>query len=274
MRDEPNVRLRCRNARSSDTTKGVSSSRQQAGGGWNALFWCNHDQPRVVSRFGDDGEHRVVSAKMLATALHFLQGTPYVYQGEELGMTNPGFNKIEQYRDVETLNIFRLKRDAGESEAASMAAIMQKSRDNGRTPMQWSTEVNAGFSSGEPWIGIPANAAQINVESQRDDPDSVLHHYRALIALRRHEPLIQAGVYRQLLQDHLQVWAYLREGHGERLLVVNNFYGKPCEIQLPQGVINASSEQRLLISNYPDCPLRTATVVLRPYESFVLHLTD
>ncbi len=244
----------------------------QAGGGWNALFWCNHDQPRVVSRFGDDGEYRVVSAKMLATALHFLQGTPFVYQGEELGMTNPGFNSIEQYRDVETLNIFRLKRDAGESEASSMAAIMQKSRDNGRTPMQWSAQPNAGFSSGEPWIGIPANAARINVDSQRDDPDSVLHHYRALIALRRHEPLIQAGIYRELLQDHPQVWAYLREGAAERLLVLNNFYGRPCEIQLPDGVIGAASEQRLLISNYPDCPLRTRTVVLRPYESFVLHL--
>ena len=237
-------------------------------------FWCNHDQPRVVSRFGNDGEYRVVSAKMLATALHFLQGTPYVYQGEELGMTNPGFDKIEQYRDVETLNIFRLKRDAGESEASSMAAIMQKSRDNSRTPMQWNTQANAGFSSGEPWIGIPANAAQINVESQLDDPDSVLHHYRALIALRRHEPLIQEGVYRQLLQDHLQVWAYLREGDGERLLVLNNFYGTPCEIQLPEGVISAANEQRLLISNYPDCPLRSSTVVLRPYESFVLHLKD
>ncbi|MCP2051201.1 UNVERIFIED_ORG: trehalose-6-phosphate hydrolase [Pseudomonas fluorescens] len=246
----------------------------QAGGGWNALFWCNHDQPRVVSRFGNDGEYRVVSAKMLATALHFLQGTPYVYQGEELGMTNPGFDKIEQYRDVETLNIFRLKRDAGESEASSMAAIMQKSRDNSRTPMQWSTQANAGFTRGEPWIGIPANAAQINVESQLDDPDSVLHHYRALIALRRHEPLIQSGVYRELLQDHLQVWAYLREGQGERLLVLNNFYGKPCEIQLPEGVISAVSEQRLLISNYPDCPVRASTVLLRPYESFVLHLKD
>ena len=246
----------------------------QAGGGWNALFWCNHDQPRVVSRFGDDGEHRVVSAKMLATALHFLQGTPYVYQGEELGMTNPGFDNISQYRDVETLNIFRLKRDAGESEASSMAAIKQKSRDNSRTPMQWSNEVNAGFSSGEPWIGIPANAKQINVENQLDDPDSVLHHYRALIALRRHEPLIQEGVYRQLLQDHLHVWAYLREGRGERLLVLNNFYAAPCEIQLPDDVISAASGQRLLISNYPDSLVRTSTVMLRPYESFVLHLKD
>ncbi|CRM59560.1 MULTISPECIES: alpha,alpha-phosphotrehalase [Pseudomonas] len=248
-------------------------SGMQAGGGWNALFWCNHDQPRVVSRFGDDGVHRVVSAKMLATALHLLQGTPYVYQGEELGMTNPGFDRIDQYRDVETLNIFRLKRNAGESEASSMAAIMQKSRDNGRTPMQWNSQPGAGFSSGEPWIGIPANAAQINVERQRDDPDSVLHHYRALIALRRREPLIQEGIYRELLQGHPQVWAYLREGRGERLLVVNNFYGTPCEIQLPDPVINAASEQRLLITNYPDCPVRTGAVALRPYESFVLHLT-
>ena len=155
-----------------------------------------------------------------------------------------------------------------------MAAIKQKSRDNGRTPMQWSTEAHAGFSRGEPWIGIPANAKHINVESQRDDPGSVLHHYRALIAMRRHEPLIQEGVYRELLLDHRQVWAYLREGHGERLLVLNNFYGNPCEIQLPDSVINTASEQRLLISNYPDCPLRTRTVVLRPYESFVLHLKD
>ena len=210
----------------------------------------------------------------MATVLHLHQGTPYVYQGEELGMTNPGFDRIEQYRDVETLNIFRLKRDAGESEAVSMAAIMQKSRDNGRTPMQWNAGANAGFSRGEPWIGIAANASTINVECQLDDPDSVLHHYRALIALRRHEPLIQHGVYRQLLPDHLQVWAYLREGHGERLLVLNNFYGKPCEIQLPDNVLNAATEQRLLISNYPDCPQRRATVVLRPYESFVLHLKD
>ena len=246
----------------------------QAGGGWNALFWCNHDQPRVVSRFGNDGEYREVSAKMLATALHFLQGTPFVYQGEELGMTNPGFDRIEQYRDVETLNIFRLKRDAGEPEASSMAAIMQKSRDNGRTPMQWNSQPNAGFSTGEPWIGLPANAAQINVEYQRQDPDSVLHHYRALIALRRSEPLIQHGVYRQLLADHRQVWAYLREGQGERLLVLNNFYGWPCEIQLPDDVLHAAGKQRLLISNYPDCPPRTATVALRPYESFVLHLID
>ncbi|NBF05100.1 alpha,alpha-phosphotrehalase [Pseudomonas sp. Fl5BN2] len=245
----------------------------QAGGGWNALFWCNHDQPRVVSRFGDDGEHRVVSAKMLATALHLLQGTPFVYQGEELGMTNPHFERIEQYRDVETLNIHRLKREAGEEPQAIMAAIQQKSRDNGRTPMQWNAGANAGFSSAEPWIGIAANAGQINVEAQLGDEDSVLHHYRRLIALRRHEALIEHGFYRQLLPEHGQIWAYVREGKGEHLLVVNNFYGSPCAVELPEAVISAAMQQRLLISNYPDHEPRSRHLHLRPYESFVLHLT-
>jgi trehalose-6-phosphate hydrolase len=246
----------------------------QAGGGWNALFWCNHDQPRVVSRFGHDGEYRERSAKMLGTALHFLQGTPFVYQGEELGMTNPGFESIEHYRDVETLNIFRLKREAGSSDADNMAAIMQKSRDNGRTPMHWDAGPNAGFSSVEPWIGVPANAAQINVAHQLDDPDSVLHHYRRLIALRRSESLITDGLYQQLLPEHPQVWAYVREGDAERLLVVNNFYGTTCEVELPATVISESMGQRLLISNYADGPLRKRQVTLRPYESFVVHLID
>jgi trehalose-6-phosphate hydrolase len=228
----------------------------------------------VVSRFGHDGEYRELSAKMLGTALHFLQGTPFVYQGEELGMTNPGFESIEHYRDVETLNIFRLKREAGSSDADNMAAIMQKSRDNGRTPMHWDATPNAGFSVAEPWIGVPANAAQINVARQFDDPDSVLHHYRTLIALRRSEPLITDGLYRQLLPEHPQVWAYLREGDAERLLVVNNFYAAPCEIELPASVISESMRQRTLISNYPAATPRTRQLMLRPYESFVVHLID
>ena len=243
---------------------------------WNALFWCNHDQPRVVSRFGNDGEYRELSAKMLGTALHFLQGTPFVYQGEELGMTNPGFESIEQYRDVETLNIFRLKREAGTSDLDNLAAIMQKSRDNGRTPMQWNGEANAGFSTAEPWIGVPGNARQINVSNQFDDPTSVLHYYRQLVGLRRQEPLIQQGVYRQLLPEHEQVWIYLRESESahERLLVVNNFYGTSCEVELPERVIDTASRQRVVISNYPDCEPRGRQLYLRPYESFVLHLAD
>ncbi|NWD70825.1 alpha,alpha-phosphotrehalase [Pseudomonas gingeri] len=246
----------------------------QAGGGWNALFWCNHDQPRVVSRFGHDGEYRDVSAKMLATALHFLQGTPYIYQGEELGMTNPGFESIDQYRDVETLNIYRLKREAGESEALSMAAIMQKSRDNSRTPMQWNAGPNAGFSTAQPWIDVPPNAAWINVDRQFGDTGSVLHHYRTLVGLRRKEALMVDGVYRQLLPEHPRVWAYVREGQGERLLVVNNFYAEPCEVELPEGVFIDGQSQRLVIGNYAGDLPRSRRLSLQPYESFVLHLSE
>ena len=246
----------------------------QRGGGWNALFWCNHDQPRVVSRFGDDGEHRVRSAKMLATALHLLQGTPYIYQGEEIGMGNPGFGDIRQYRDVETLNIHRLKCEAGVPEAEVMAAIGQKSRDNARTPMHWSAAANAGFSSARSWIELAPNYPEVNVEAAQADGDSVLHHYRRLIALRKAEPLITSGKYRCLLPEHPQVWAYLRVGEGERLLVVNNFYASDCEVRLPEDVLLAHSQQRLLISNYPDCPPRDACLYLRPNESFVLHLTE
>ena len=274
--DYPNMRKWVRADFDFLALKGILSDWQvgmQAGGGWNALFWCNHDQPRAVSRFGDDGEFRVVSAKMLATALHCLQGTPYVYQGEEIGMTNPGFERIEQYRDVETLNIYRLKREAGVSHEDCMAAILQKSRDNSRTPMQWNQQANAGFSTAEPWIGIPANAAQINVEAQLNDPDSVLHHYRRLIALRREEPLLSYGEYRQLLAEHPQVWAYVRQGEGESVLVLNNFYGTDCEVDLPDDVISEGMAQRLLISNYDDQPMRTQRITLRPYESFAVHLT-
>ena len=187
-------------------------------------------------------------------------------------MTNPGFESIELYRDVETLNIYRLKREAGVPHDECMAAIKQKSRDNSRTPMQWDHQANAGFSSVEPWIGIPANATVINVEDQLNDPASVLHHYRHLVALRREEPLLQHGEYRQLLPEHLQVWAYLRQGEGESLLVVNNFYGTPCDIELPEAVIGEDVAQRLLISNYDDCPVRSHRISLRPYESFVLYL--
>ncbi|MDT4819207.1 Trehalose-6-phosphate hydrolase [compost metagenome] len=244
----------------------------QRGGGWNALFWCNHDQPRVVSRFGNDGEYRERSAKMLATALHGLQGTPYIYQGEEIGMTDPGFADIRQYRDVETLNIYRLKRAEGVAEADIMAAIRQKSRDNARTPMHWNAGVNAGFSRAEPWIGVAGNYRRINVEADLADTGSVLHHYRRLIALRKREPLLTTGEYHCLLPEHPQVWAYLRLGDGERLLVLNNFFAGDCEIRLPEDALPAGSTQQLLISNYPDVRAHGAWFHLRPYESLVLRL--
>ncbi|MDU7559551.1 MAG: alpha-glucosidase C-terminal domain-containing protein, partial [Pseudomonas sp.] len=165
------------------------------------------------------------------------------------------------------------KREAGVSHEDCMAAILQKSRDNSRTPMQWNQQANAGFSTAEPWIGIPENAAQINVEAQLNDSDSVLHHYRRLIALRREEPLLSLGEYRQLLAEHPQVWAYVRQGEGESVLVLNNFYGTECVVDLPDGVSSQDMAQRLLISNYDDQPTRTQRITLRPYESFAVHLT-
>ena len=150
----------------------------QKGGGWNALFWCNHDQPRIVSRFGNDEKYRNESAKMLATAMHMLQGTPYIYQGEEIGMTNPKFESIEQYRDVESLNIYDIKREEGLSKEEIIGILKQKSRDNSRTPMQWNEEVNGGFTTSTPWISVAENFTEINVEKALEDKDSVFYHYK------------------------------------------------------------------------------------------------
>ncbi|OPA76142.1 alpha,alpha-phosphotrehalase [Paenibacillus selenitireducens] len=257
--------------------KNIMSSWQigmQQGQGWNALFWCNHDQPRIVSRFGHEGQYHKQSAKMLATALHLLQGTPYIYQGEEIGMTNPGFQSIEDYRDVETLNIYHAKRQAGASEEDVMGAIRQKSRDNSRTPMQWDRTEHAGFSQATPWIGIPANAQDINVEQALQDPDSILHHYKKLIELRKREAVITEGRYTLMFEHHPQVWAYTRTTDDDMLLVINNFYEEPAildwhlEPLLHHDLMNSDSE--VLISNYEDTQLSTdSAYVLRPYESIV-----
>ena len=151
----------------------------QKGRGWNALFWCNHDQPRIVSRFGDDKEYRNESAKMLATAMHMLQGTPYIYQGEEIGMTNPKFESIEQYRDVESLNIYDIKLEEGLSKEEIIGILKQKSRDNSRTPMQWNEEMNSGFTTSTPWISVAENYKEINVEKALEDKESVFYHYKS-----------------------------------------------------------------------------------------------
>jgi oligo-1,6-glucosidase len=170
--------------------------------GWNSLYWNNHDQPRAVSRFGDDGKYRVASAKTLATTLHMMKGTPYVYQGEELGMTNAGFSDIAGYRDVETLNHHRHALAAGADEESVMAGITRMSRDNARTPMQWDASPNAGFTTGTPWLAVNPNHTEINAEAALADPDSVFHHYRRLIALRKELPVVVHGVYAPLLPDH------------------------------------------------------------------------
>ncbi|BBQ31554.1 alpha,alpha-phosphotrehalase [Aeromonas caviae] len=237
------------------------------GKGWSALFWCNHDQPRIVSRFGDEGEHRVVAAKMLASTLHGLQGTPYIYQGEEIGMTNPGYQRIDDYQDVESRNIFAIKQAEGMSEAEILAILGAKSRDNSRTPMQWSAASNAGFTSGTPWLKPAANYPEINAEAALADQHSVFWHYRDLIALRKAHPIFTQGDYQELLAGHPQIWAYVRRANGQTLLVVSNFYGEPVEFALPAEL--QSGEGRLLLGNYPDSPARPQSCKLRPYESLI-----
>ena len=241
------------------------------GGGWNAVFWCNHDQPRVVSRFGDDGEYRVESAKMLGTAVHLLQGTPYIYQGEEFGMTNPHFTSISQYKDVESLNAYRELLEAGKSEAEVLAILDRKSRDNSRTPVQWDDSPHGGFTTGEPWIEVASNYPEVNAAAAVADPDSVFHHYRKLIELRKTDPLVTTGRYELLDREHPSVYAYLRRGDGEALLVVNNFYPDPVTWQVPAEVgewVGAA----LVLGNYPDLELGDASIALRPYESVILRL--
>ncbi|MGL6412500.1 alpha,alpha-phosphotrehalase [Aeromonas veronii] len=237
------------------------------GKGWSALFWCNHDQPRIVSRFGDEGEHRVVAAKMLASTLHGLQGTPYIYQGEEIGMTNPGYQHINDYQDVESRNIFAIKQAEGMSEAEILAILGAKSRDNSRTPMQWSAAANAGFTSGTPWLKPAANYPEINAEAALADQNSVFWHYRDLIALRKAHPIFTQGDYQELLTGHPQIWAYARRANGQTLLVVSNFYGEPVEFALPAEL--QSGQGRLLLGNYPDSPAQPQSGMLRPYESLI-----
>jgi trehalose-6-phosphate hydrolase len=237
------------------------------GKGWSALFWCNHDQPRIVSRFGDEGEHRVVAAKMLASTLHGLQGTPYIYQGEEIGMTNPGYQRIDDYQDVESRNIFAIKQAEGMSEAEILAILGAKSRDNSRTPMQWSAAPNAGFTTGTPWLKPAANYPEINAEAALADQNSVFWHYRDLIALRKAHPIFTQGDYQELLTGHEQIWAYARRANGQTLLVVSNFYGEPVEFALPAEL--QAAEGRLLLGNYPDSPAQPQSCMLRPYESLI-----
>ncbi|ANB53026.1 alpha,alpha-phosphotrehalase [Aeromonas veronii] len=237
------------------------------GKGWSALFWCNHDQPRIVSRFGDEGEHRVVAAKMLASTLHGLQGTPYIYQGEEIGMTNPGYQRIDDYQDVESRNIFAIKQAEGMNEAEILAILGTKSRDNSRTPMQWSAAPNAGFTSGTPWLKPAANYPEINAEAALADQNSVFWHYRDLIALRKAHPIFTLGDYQELLTGHPQIWAYARRANGQTLLVVSNFYGEPVEFALPAEL--QSAQGRLLLGNYPDSPAQPQSGMLRPYESLI-----
>jgi trehalose-6-phosphate hydrolase len=241
----------------------------QKGGGWNALFWCNHDQPRIVSRFGDDGKYRNESAKMLATAMHMLQGTPYIYQGEEIGMTNPKFESIEQYRDVESLNIYDIKLEEGLSKKEIIGILKQKSRDNSRTPMQWNEEVNSGFTTSTPWISVAENFKEINVEKALEDRESVFYHYKKLIELRKKYDVLTEGEYAILDGNHPSIWAYTRTVNNEVLLVINNFYGEEITYSAPVNVHLDGMKQEVLLSNYKDSSKDITNLNLRPYESIV-----
>jgi oligo-1,6-glucosidase len=224
-----------------------------AAAGWNSLYWNNHDQPRVVSRFGDDGAARRQSATALATVLHLQRGTPYIYQGEELGMTNVPFQGIGDFRDIEALNYYAEAVDVlGAAPADVLAALRRTSRDNARTPVQWSTDANAGFTTATPWIQANPNFTEINAAAQRDDPSSVLAYYRALIDLRHREPAISEGSLEMVLREHPQIFAYTRTFGDRCLLVLVNLTGEPAEYGLPNAAEWADA--RLVLTNLPGAP--------------------
>lgn len=242
------------------------------GGGWNALFWCNHDQPRIVSRYGNDGEYHIQSAKMLATTIHMMQGTPYIYQGEEFGMTDPKFTSIEQYRDVESINMYNILKEKGMPEAEVLEILRHKSRDNSRTPVQWNDSDQAGFTTGTPWIEVASNYKEINAERAIKDPNSIFYHYKKLISLRKEYDIITDGDYELLLEDDEQIFAYIRSTDTEKLLVVNNFYSQPTVFQLPDHIDVDGFSREQLISNYSDSVNTFENMELRPYESVVYYL--
>ena len=233
------------------------------GKGWNSLFLDNHDLPRIVSRWGDDGAFRVQSAEMLATMLHGMQGTPYVYQGEELGMTNIRL-PISGYRDVETRNAYAERIAAGIPEADVMASLYARSRDNARTPMQWDASANAGFTTGEPWIAVNPNYKEINAAAQTEDENSVFHYYRRLIALRKEYPVFAEGDFTLLEEEHPKLFVYRRAAAGQTLLVVCNFSGEDVQWDLPSEWRSAKA----LIGNYPSGEGDD----LRPWEAKMLLL--
>ncbi|XOJ01767.1 glycoside hydrolase family 13 protein [Paenibacillus polymyxa] len=236
------------------------------GDAWNSLFWNNHDLPRIVSRWGNDGEFRVESAKMLATLLHGMQGTPYIYQGEELGMTNVQYS-IEDYRDIELLNFYKERMGNGYPEQSVMESIYAKGRDNARTPMQWDTSDNAGFTQGEPWIKVNPNYKHIHAEESLSNPESIFHYYRKLIQLRKDHEVIVYGDYELIFPENPDVFAYTRTLNGSTILVVCNFQGYTTELPLQEQLTGSN---QLLISNYTG---ELSESKLRPYEArmYLIH---
>lgn len=232
---------------------------------WSALFWCNHDQPRVVSRFGDDKNYWKKSAKMLGTVVHMLRGTPYIYQGEEIGMTNAYFDTISQYKDVESINYHKILIDSGLSDEEAMKIVMERSRDNGRTPMQWNDEINGGFSKGTPWIESIKNYKEINVKNQIDDEDSIFNYYRKLIALRKEHRVIALGKTIPLAENDKNVYMFKRVLENEELLVVTNFYNVECSIELDFEI----EGYECILSNNGEKVTLEKNLKLQPYDALV-----
>ena len=235
----------------------------QEGGAWNALFWCNHDQPRAVSRFGDDKNYWKESAKMLAVLTHMMRGTPYIYQGEEIGMTNAGYTSIEEYGDVESINYYKILLEEGKSSEEALHIIGERSRDNGRTPMQWDGSEQAGFTTGTPWLKIPDNHSYINVASEEQDPDSILAFYKKLVQFRKDSEIVADGEIRFLDTETDDVIAYERTLKGEKLTVVCSMRG----FDVPALELAGLEGRKVLISNYVNAG---ETGVLRPYEARVI----
>ena len=235
------------------------------GCGWNSLFWDNHDLPRIVSRWGDEGQYREESAKMLATLLHGMQGTPYIYQGEELGMTNVKY-ELEEYRDIELFGMYKERRAQGYTHEELMESIYAKTRDNARTPMQWDTTEQAGFTTGKPWIKVNPNYTEINAAEQVDRENSIFNYYRKLIQLRKELPVLTDGKFTMLDMDHDQIFAYLRDNGEDKLLVVCNFYGNTVDY----AVSEKAEDLELLIGNYTEENMQTD--VLRPYEARIYRI--
>lgn len=233
---------------------------------WNAVFWCNHDQPRVVSRFGDEQKYWKESAKMLATVIHCMRGTPYIYQGEELGMTNAGFTHISQYQDVESQNHFQILKEKGLSEAQAYEILQIHSRDNSRTPMQWNATKHGGFTTGTPWIEVNKNYETINAAQQLGDTDSVFHYYQKLIQLRKDYAVIAYGDFIPEEEDNPSILAYQRTYQGQTLLVICNFYGIETEWDSRRNLEGYAC----LIGNYKKQPIEQV-IALRPYEALVLY---
>lgn len=240
----------------------------QKNNAWNALFWCNHDQPRVVSRFGDDKKYWKKSAKMLATIIHCLRGTPYIYQGEEIGMTNTYFENIDNFKDVESLNYYNIFLKEGKTHEEALKIIQERSRDNGRTPMQWNSDVNGGFSKGVPWINSIKNYKEINVKQQLEDRDSILNYYKELISLRKKYLVLSEGEFIPLKDNQKGTYIYKRKYNNEEILVITNFKDKK-EITLPMEEIN-KNYTCILSNNNQKISLKNK-LKLEPYDAYIFY---